>query len=530
MERVRAIGGEIRSALAATPLGLASWLIWAAAVLWVACLDPFDLDSRAEAAAESTMQRLLASQYPMQASANIVLIEGQISDRDDNRLNLSLPLSPSVQAQLVDALVEARARAIFLDSEYRNPPNASGDEGEDLFAAIEPGASTDRSGHKDLVEALKAARAAGVPVFTGPVGGHRDLVGLAGSARRTEVSWDAEHPADYPLRNENGTTAAGDLYLAACSGPAPLHGCSQRLVRAISAGAAPPIALRFGANYPPEQWRFAGAEEAKACRARSFATTLRRELRGLPREKPCTNHLVVPVSTVLLAQNQFPALAKMLRGRIVMIGSGPGLGDDHSIPGVGTVPGVAIHAMALDNLLTWGPRYPRWPADFGQSSRLGPDELLKLLVLLVLPVGLTLAAKRLHERGLSPRALALQTMMLSGGVVAALLGIAIAAIWIANWPASVALMLAGLSVVVTHLLSGEAFHSAVHAFTGRTGAYVLLAVAASLAILVIAPAVLLGILTLVAVALAAATGLHHRTRYVAEPGAETTETSVEVSP
>lgn len=527
--RVKAIGREIRSALASTPLGLAAWAIWAAAVLWVACFDPFDLDSRAEAAAESTIQRLLASQYPARAGANIALVEGQLSDRDDNRLNLSLPLSPAVQAQLVDALVAAGVRAIFIDSEYRNPPNASSEEGEDLFAALEPGGAASPTGHKELVEALRAARAAGIPVLIGPVGEHKQLTELAASAERTEVSWDAEHPADYPLRNESGITAAGDLYRIACSGPAPMAGCSKRLVEDIAKSRAPPIALRFGANYPPEQWRFAGEDEAKACRSRSLTATLRMELRGKRREKPCTNHLVVPVSAILLAQNQFPVLAKMLRGRIVLIGSGPGVGDDHTVPGVGTVPGVAIHATALDNLLTWGTRYPRWPADFGEDWQFGPDELLKLAVLLLLPVGLTLAAKRLQTRDLSPKALALRTMMLSGFVVASLLGIAVAAMWIANWPASVALMLAGLSVVVTHLLSGQAFHSAVNAFTGRTGAFALLGFAAALAMLVIAPTLLLLILILLAVAASAAAAWRLRARFLPVASVETTDTSTEVS-
>ncbi len=516
--------------MASTPLGFAAWAIWASLVLWVACVDPFDLDSRAETASEATVQRLLASQYPRRAAANIAIVEGQLSDRDDNRLNLYLPLSPAMHAQLVNALVAARVRAIFIDSEYRNPPHVSANEGEDLFAALDVGHPAAPSGHKELVEALRAAHSAGVPVLIGPVGEHEDLAELAVSAKQTQVSWEAEHPSDYPLRNESGVTAAGDLYRIACSAPSPLKGCSQRLVNAIASGRAPPIALRFGANYPPEQWRFAGAEEAKTCETRSLAATLRMELKGQPREEPCTSHLVVPVSAILLAQNQFPVLAKMLRGRIVLIGSGPGVGDDHAVPGVGTLPGVAIHAAALDNLLTWGSRYPRWPADFWRSLELGPDELLKILVLLVLPPWLTVAAKRLHGQGLSPKRLAARTVALSSCVVALLVGFAIAAVWIANWPVSVALMLAGLSVVVTHLLSGEAFHSAVRAFTGRLTAIAALALAAALAMLLIAPTVLIWTLILAVVGGGAYASWRVRAKFLPAPREEPTDTNVEALP
>jgi hypothetical protein len=121
-------------------------------------------------------------------------------------------------------------------------------------------------------------------------------------------------------------------------------------------------------------------------------------------------------------------------------------------------------------------------------------------------------------------------MMLSGFVVVALLSIAVAAVWIANWPASVALMLAGLSVVVTHLLSGEAFHSAVHACTGRAGAFVILAAAAAVAMLVIAPTLLLAILILLAVATTAAVAWRNRARFLPVASVETADSSAETSP
>jgi CHASE2 domain-containing sensor protein len=486
-ESSEGIWREIPGAIASTPLGLAAWGIWVAIALWIACVDPFDLDSRAETVTESAVQRLLTSRYPSVAADHIAIVATLESDRDDERLNLSYPLSTAVQAQLVKALVAAGARAIFIDAEYHNPPAPQRDEAEALFAAQDAPPRPAPPGHAELVAAIDAARAAGIPVLTGPIGARRDLSHLSAAARQTQISWQADHPSDYPLHNEAGTTAAGDLYLIACAGRAPPQGCSKPLMRAIAEGKAPPLAMRFGNTYPPEQWRFSEAEENAACRTRSTLATFRAELTDGIRPLPCTHHLTVPVSAVLLAQDQFPALARNLRGRIVLIGAGARMGDDHAVPGVGVLPGVAIHAMALDNLLTWGPRYPRWPGNF--AGQLGPDEVLKLLALLVLPPGLTLLAARLNRKCRTPRRLAWSTVGCSLAVVAALVGIALLGVILFHWPVSVALMLAGLSALVAQLLSGDSFRSAVRALTGPRSASVLLAVAVAAALLLLAPEV-----------------------------------------
>ncbi|NYT41403.1 CHASE2 domain-containing protein [Sphingomonas sp. R-74633] len=496
-ERNRGLAAD----LAATPLGRAFWLIWALTVLWIACFDPFGLDSRVETTTETMAQRLLANRYPDAAARHIALIEVTAADIDQPNLDLRFPLSPEVMEQMVRALTAAGVRAIFIDSEFRNPAASAGD----IFA--DPGAGQPRKGPDVLAAAIMDARAAGVAVLTGPIGPRDDLDRLRRAASRTEVSWSVDHLADYALRNEAGDTAAAALYRVVCSGRDPLPECSPSLLHRIDRGAAAPMALRFGGSYPAEQWRFSGTEEQAACRNRpALLPALRRELWGSEPATPCTHHLVIPAAWLLLAQNKFGELAAMLKGRVVMIGAGPGMGDDHVIPGVGRIPGVAVHAMALDNLLSWGTSYPRWPADF--VLKIGPDELLKLLALLALPWLLSYAAARLCAGQRDSRAIAWRTaaVALAGSAVLVLAALACAAAF--AWPLSVALTIAGMSTLVANLLSGPHFHRALRPFADRRGAAVLLALFSVAAMALLAPALLPALALLATLAALVALSVH----------------------
>jgi CHASE2 domain-containing sensor protein len=69
-------------------------------------------------------------------------------------------------------------------------------------------------------------------------------------------------------------------------------------------------------------------------------------------------------AATLLASQDEAGLEAMLRGRIVLIGSSHRQSADlQTIPHVGVVPGVFVHAMALDNLIEWGTNYHRPPPE-----------------------------------------------------------------------------------------------------------------------------------------------------------------------
>jgi len=60
------------------------------------------------------------------------------------------------------------------------------------------------------------------------------------------------------------------------------------------------------------------------------------------------------------SEEEEAALKRLLEGRVVMVGAALSGGGDRILsPLHGRIPGVYLHAMALDNLLTFGHRYPR---------------------------------------------------------------------------------------------------------------------------------------------------------------------------
>jgi hypothetical protein len=77
----------------------------------------------------------------------------------------------------------------------------------------------------------------------------------------------------------------------------------------------------------------------------------------------CLFHRVIDVEELLLifdhgTQAEKAALMRSLENKVVLLGTFfEGLPDTTETPNLGTVPGVALHAMMLDNLMKYGPDY-----------------------------------------------------------------------------------------------------------------------------------------------------------------------------
>lgn len=444
-----------------TPLGRAFWGISTILLVLIAAVDPFGIDTRAETSA-AALVHAVSVRYDSRANNNVVLIETTIQGTRDGLYGEFGFLSLPAQAQLVDMLVEARARVIFFDAEYLRPL-----EGEYPV-----------SGVSQLVEAIDRANGQNIEVFVGGISTAPGWRPLAESARQTRLSWSADHPGDYGLVNADGVrTAAADLYLVMCEG-VPGGDCNADLVHALKTGRAAPIALNFAASYPVLQSDFSGPAEGERCR-RPMIAGLRDGLLGRAQNEPCPQNLTIPAE-IMLELGGRREIQQLLAGKAVLIGAGPGLGDDHVVLGVGTVPGVSLHATALSNLLAFGTGYAQWPADFVSWMRIGPDELLKLAAVIMMPLLATGFAahqnERPHRSKRARRRLALETIaafVAMGGVFVAMASVGI---WLGHWPLSVAVMTGALGAAATHFLSGAAFRKAVHPLTDQAAAWVLIAV------------------------------------------------------
>lgn len=452
-------------ALPATPVGRLFWAITVLGAIFVAFFDPFSLNARSEAAAEGITQYLFSARSHAFANSHIAIIEGTIESFDDEDLAQSEALSFEAQAQLVAIATEAHVRGIFIDADFKR--NISG---EDLNALAQ------------LVEAIKTANSEGIPVLTGSIGRQLAYADLRSTTTQTTVGWQSEHPADYALAATDqyglvSDTPAAALYKLICSASIRMSGCSQSLVVELAGRDVPPIALQFGNDYPEGQQLFSPPDEVMRCRSSGLADRLKAELWKGDRRLPCPRQLTIPAN-VLLMSGGHPAIQNALRDRIVMIGVGPELGDDHLIPGIGLMPGVFLHATALENLLLYRNHYPRWPPDY--IGHVGADELLKLATIILLPLLLTgFAVSRMPSRLTAAgrlRAAWQMALIFTISICTMVLG-AVIGWFFADWPISTAVSIALLSGVVAQVMSGEAFRRVLTPLTnGQSASLILLGI------------------------------------------------------
>ncbi|MFO1425406.1 MAG: CHASE2 domain-containing protein [Steroidobacteraceae bacterium] len=184
--------------------------------------------------------------------------------------------------------------------------------------------------------------------------------------------------ARYPLvlgANPGTVTPAFAAFRAACVADARwAPGCAAN-PRGAASDFTEPLRLRWGA-FPPALQAF--SSDARTCQpfanadghvplARRLGVALReltlglfedlRDAPGVAVRLPCPAVPVVPLS--LLERAPLEEWRELLRGRAVLIGASiAGIPDYVATPVHGQLPGVLLHAMALDNLARDGANYP----------------------------------------------------------------------------------------------------------------------------------------------------------------------------
>jgi CHASE2 domain len=140
-------------------------------------------------------------------------------------------------------------------------------------------------------------------------------------------------------------------------------------------------------------------------------------------ESPCIYSDVITASQLLRARpDQEAELKRLIANRVVLVGAAHSFTTDlHSIPLVGRVPGVLIHAMATDNLITNQHAYTRtspnliFDLDFADVIEIGLT-----LALIVMMWRAQLAGARANEKAARRRALAIGAAACVGVIVVVL--------------------------------------------------------------------------------------------------------------
>lgn len=366
--------------------GLAKWLDASIPVFLGVCafglvlslLDPFGLARASKAQSERLSARLLAPFYESDAQSQIAVV--LIDDLALDRHGMAWPLRYSEYEALVRRVLAHAPRAVYLDV-LLEQARSYDDSREDAVADL----------HAQLSAPLIDGRTT-PPVFFGvSAPDRRSIFSMPGGVQDVATSWQGVG-GDYPLRLDPKTVYAADwraeeprmreddpryrsvaltLYEVACAELAA-PGCAQTADRLDIDAQRHPLSVQWGAMQPT----VAAGHDVSPCMRTSSPTpgerwatmarlAWRSLLSGLSERSeetgrtacayPLTVHMEQLSDSRLLRQDD--TTPGLLENRVVLIGTHLiGLDDRVLSPVHQQIPGVFLHAMALDNLMTWGDR------------------------------------------------------------------------------------------------------------------------------------------------------------------------------
>lgn len=344
----RALRSILVRSLAAAAVLLAVGPFWSRDALLQQALD----------AGASSFNRVYAA--PSQDAIAVVLVE----DDDLDRLGLSWPFAYARWAQVLQRLGCARVKLIFLDLLFSRDDDFTRADGGPSLAQMDAkltGGGFDGSDCPGMTAAPGA-----VPVYYGYVDRpEKWLGGLVPAARKLPLRWPAPE-GDYPLIVQDGAThghsAAYALYRQLCDGPGAARppGCatpwrgddlSQRMVP------------RWTMRTPAGQARWQAVDPVCNDPQPEGAWSAVKDWVVQFRDGPAVNQHCRPFLTLSLGQllSEFDgSMARALAGRVVLVGASLSGADDLlRVPTHGQLPGVFLHATALENLLSMGAAFDR---------------------------------------------------------------------------------------------------------------------------------------------------------------------------
>lgn len=352
--------------------------------LLLSTFDPFGMDSLLGRHVQDLVNRTLGVWYPKTAHDRIsVVLAG---DGLLEQMETSWPPPLALHARVLEGILAHEPEAVLVDLLFLD--ERPGDDAEQLASVLQQHRgrvylAAPPDGDESVLPALRAV-AETVPV-----------------PRRLDerVRSDREYPLVVEEDDVFRPTAALRLYQHVMDMP------SHRLDEwaapmEIAWGVAPPEAppRAEGAKHPTLDEE---VERRLDCRRRPLGGTLSaiESIVGGEVLLDCPYTQTLMAEDVLVRAPIDRRVDEVLRGRVVLYGAGFMAGSDVVLPPThGPLPGVYLHAMALDNLLTWGDDYfRREHVDFGAPEGLRLLAFLRDVVPIFVLAGL-LAAVMARER------------------------------------------------------------------------------------------------------------------------------------
>ncbi len=322
------------------------------ACVWLALLsaDPFGMSTAADRASENVFLRLYPILYPgaWRDQIQVVMIdEDQLPLPIGEAASGEWPLAFEDHAALIQRVLAFQPKAVFVDVLFDTQKGRDPGTFAALLRDLPPGEPLVFASYRDprkqqrVIEPLRAL----------PHTGNGALNGFV------ELTAPANH---YQLRDENGRlSAAAALYNATFD---PAQGGTK-----LGRNAPADMLLAWGNTVTRADARFSEcapildtaasrwAAFVTAVRAgveRAFDSDARRAAGHWERLQPCPYHSETAAREVFTGAEA--TLSAKFKGAYVFIGASiSGSGDLVTSPVHGQLPGVYLHAMALDNLLTF---------------------------------------------------------------------------------------------------------------------------------------------------------------------------------
>ncbi|WP_338493895.1 CHASE2 domain-containing protein [Pseudomonas trivialis] len=362
-------------------------------IVVLAILDPFGLASSSDKASAQWLNRMLSSSYPGVGQQHVAVV--LIDDKYLMRNGTSWPMPYGEQSKLFKRLLTYKPQAVFADLLYSHD-HSLGDP---------------TRGSQLLANVFERYQRQGIPLWLANTGQTRGEEGQANTltpftqvSRPALVKWEGVDD-QYPLAVHTQVglmeTPALALYRVFC---ATQH-CDAPPVDAEAAAQRQPIAVQWGLKLSPDQARIADIADAKPPRhflldaVMQFFQAVFWKLND-PAQQIYPYTLTLTASDLEVTNPDDQALiAELLRGRLVLVGARiESTGDLVDSPVHGQLPGVYLHAMALDNLITKGMDYTHEFADFPYLP-LNWLDVLELTLLTLIAVLKALHARQVAGHG-----------------------------------------------------------------------------------------------------------------------------------
>ena len=339
----------------APPLGegrTSAWLRWAVSsvfavlVLWI---DPFGLFAASQRLSQDSANRILGPLYPTTGRDQVSVVLWRDSSLAARKLTWPIPLAQHARA--LSAILTYRPKAVFVDIAYTND---RGDRGVELLR--EEIANYAEARIPLLFAAPSEAGEAIIPALLGALPADK----LVGVPEPIEDGFTRTYPEE--------VTVGGAVYKTAAFRLLQLSAPADEGMRVANARIRRSIEIVWGTDPHP-----INREIIEDCAQAAPETPWQRLWAALVRPgtltRPCPYAPQIPIEAISDSTRD-SRFAELIENRFIILGfTVQSVPDEVTTPVNGRLPGAHLHAMALDNLLSFGDRY---------KSR-EPEMLLKAL-------------------------------------------------------------------------------------------------------------------------------------------------------